>query len=87
MVAGPAGVWPSASITMSARSSELDVVGFGVGVGVGGLALANPTGIAERPISTTTPAITCRTFTPLAPDLFDVNRTQKAYRGLTLRSG
>jgi hypothetical protein len=80
-----AGGCPSASITMSASSSLLDVVGFGVGVGVGGLALATPSGIAESPTSTTTPDITCRIFTPLAPDLFDVNRSPQAYRGLTLQ--
>jgi hypothetical protein len=81
------GGCPSASITMSANSSDVEVVGFGVGVGVGGLALAKPIGIAESPISTTTPDTTCRIFTPLAPDLFDVNRSQGAYLGLTLRSG
>jgi hypothetical protein len=58
-----------------------------VGVGVGGLAFANPTGMAESPISTTTPDTTRRIFTPLAPDLLDVNRSPKAYRGLTLQSG
>ena len=78
MVLGAVGC-PSASITMSARSSELDVVGVGAGVGLGGLAFAKPIDIAESPTSTTTPETTRtergRTINALASNLLDVNRS------------